>query len=257
VRSENWSSDQVSVRGRVSDLLASKKVLMIGVGAVGSVVAELLVRAGVRQMVLMDSDAIAAGNLVRHTLTLASIGQDKATATAAKLNLVSPHANVEAIAVSFPPTRGADISAMRECDVILDCTASDDVLPRLNAAGWDGPRHFFSLSTGFGAKRLFVFSAYGKEFPHEAFTDVLRPWLADERKEYEQADLPREGTGCWDPILPARIDDVWALSSLVVRCIEARIAQPGEASRLDVFERHWDSGESQGIWRVSKVAESG
>ena len=257
MRSENWSSDQVSVRGRVSDALSSKKVLIIGVGAVGSVVAELLVRGGVRQIVLMDSDAIAAGNLVRHTLTLDSIGQDKATAIAARLNLASPHANVEAIAVSFPPTRSADISAMRECDVIVDCTASDDVLPRLNAAGWDGPRHFFSLSTGFGAKRLFVFSAYGKEFPHGAFTAVLQPWLADERKEYEQADLPREGTGCWDPVLPARVDDVWTLSSLAVRCIEARIAQPGEASRLEVFERHWESGEFQGIRRVSKVAESG
>ena len=50
VNSENWDVGQVSTRGKLSDRIRCSSVLLIGAGAVGSALAELLVRGGVQRL---------------------------------------------------------------------------------------------------------------------------------------------------------------------------------------------------------------
>ena len=47
IDSQNWAADQLQTRGTLPDTVASKSFLLIGAGALGSVIAELLVRSGV------------------------------------------------------------------------------------------------------------------------------------------------------------------------------------------------------------------
>lgn len=59
--------DELLLRaGPDSELLADKRVAIVGVGAIGSHVAEQLARAGVRTLRLFDADLLWPANLIRH-----------------------------------------------------------------------------------------------------------------------------------------------------------------------------------------------
>ena len=60
--------------------------------------AEHLVRGGVTDLALIDGDPLEAGNLVRHSLTMNELKGNKAEKLMERLNFVSPHARVRAIA---------------------------------------------------------------------------------------------------------------------------------------------------------------
>ncbi len=63
----------------------SKHVAVIGVGSVGSAVADMLARAGVGRLTLVDPDVLSEDNLKRHVLTRESVGRNKAEAMAERL----------------------------------------------------------------------------------------------------------------------------------------------------------------------------
>jgi len=247
--SENWDAEQISTRGRMSQSIRSKQVLLIGAGTVGSAVAELLVRAGVHILMIMDGDRLEAGNLVRHTLDLEQIGEYKAGATANRLNQVAPHASVNAINSFFPPTQEADRVQVQKCEIILDCTGRDEVLHYLQSFSWEEPKLFFSISIGFRARRLYLFTAYGDRFPHPAFRDQIGPWLEKEMHEQPGEEFPREGVGCWHPVFPARVDDIWMLASIAVKNIETATIVPMERPQLAVFEQHYEQNEFVSVRR--------
>ena len=64
--------------GLDSELLASSKVALVGVGAVGSLLAEMLIRSGVGALTLMDGGAVRPGNCIRHLARPSDVGRNKA-----------------------------------------------------------------------------------------------------------------------------------------------------------------------------------
>ena len=102
IRSENWSPSNSHARGQFAPELANKRVLIIGAGSLGSAVAEVLVRGGLRQLIVCDGDLLEHGNLARHTLGIQDVGEWKAVALAARLQSVSVHLKVAAIPSKFP-----------------------------------------------------------------------------------------------------------------------------------------------------------
>ena len=94
VRSENWYPDELAARGRFEGGLADRAVVLLGAGAFGSVLGDLLVRGGVHDLAVFDAGRLEAGNLARHDLTLLELRSNKAEALAAHLNTVSPSARV-------------------------------------------------------------------------------------------------------------------------------------------------------------------
>ena len=230
LRSENWGPEEISARGRLAASLRRTHALLLGAGAVGSVLAELLIRGGLQRLSVIDDERVAGGNLVRHTLGLADVAIEKAVALAARLNRTSPHARVDAIITAFPRVSGTEAITLRSADLILDCTGSDEVLERIGGYGWGRARIFASVSLGLHAGRLFVLLARGESFPRDEAMRLLHPWLAHERDALREIDLPRDGLGCWHPLHPARVDDVWRMAATAVREIEQYV----EAARDDV-----------------------
>jgi hypothetical protein len=257
VASENWHAEQLSTRGKLSEGLASTTVLVIGAGALGAPLAELLVRAGVQQLTIIDDERLEMGNLTRHPLGLDDLKTPKASALATRLNLAAPHAAVEGINVDFPPVKEMDRAQVQRCDVILDCTGHDAVLHYLEHFPWCGAKHFFSISLGLRARRLFCFTAYGTRFPHLDFRKALEPWLKREIEEYAELELPREGVGCWHPVFPARVDDIWMLASVAVKYIESIMSGAPMQPELTVFEQQYDGDVFTGIRRVHPGSGNG
>lgn len=78
--------------------LAASRVLVAGLGGVGSFAAEALARAGVGELVLADHDVVAGSNLNRQLLALGStLGRPKAEVMAERIRDVNPACGVVAI----------------------------------------------------------------------------------------------------------------------------------------------------------------
>ncbi len=219
LKTANWHPDRLQARGRFSVQARACSVALIGGGALGSAVAELLARGGVTTLLIIDYDVLEAGNLVRHTLTCANLGCNKASALATRLQQAAPMSRITSFAGCLP--HGQELLTLLEpFDVVLDCTGNDEVLRSLGETWWPIPRSFVSASMGFAANHVFLFSSHSCTFPVEDFQVALQPWLDLERVQWTVSGETLEGAGCWSPLFPARCDDVWLAAVAVVRQLE-------------------------------------
>lgn len=95
------------VHGRDQNLhitdLRNRHVYILGIGSVGSGVAQLLTKSGVGRITLVDPDSITSENIGRHELGIGTLwdekgnGVNKATALASQLKGQFPHANITGI----------------------------------------------------------------------------------------------------------------------------------------------------------------
>jgi len=222
LKSENWSPMEIATRGKLNENLSDSKVLLVGAGALGSQIAELLVRGSVDQLLIMDGDVLETGNLIRHTLSLDEVGEDKAVALKERLESLSPHAEVQSFPTDFPTDHEGRKEAIQEADVVIDCTGEDGVLQAMASFPWGSEKHYLSFSISDRARRLYAFSAYGARFPQEALDQRRKPWFAVEEREREEDDIQWEGTGCHDPVFQTRQDDIALLSGIAVKWAEKR-----------------------------------
>ena len=185
-----------------------------------------------------------------HTLTLESAGSNKAGAVTRKLNTSSPNAEVTASESYLLHGQDSPPSELASSDLIIDCTGSDDALNRLAQIKFSNPTGFASVSLGMFGKRAFVFSSSGNAFPLDRFLEAVGPWIIKEREENSGTELPREGVGCWHPLFPARVDDIWMMASAAIKIIEADLELlPGEPV-LSVIEQINDDGRFVGLRMV-------
>ena len=106
------------------DRLADKRVGIVGLGGLGSNVAAMLVRAGVRHFVLADFDVVDTSNLNRQLYFREDIGRAKTEALAETLRRIEPDLELELIASRV----GEDeITAIgRGVDVLIEATDCAD-----------------------------------------------------------------------------------------------------------------------------------
>jgi len=105
------------------DRLLRSRLLLIGCGALGSVVADWLVRAGVGQLVIADRDFVEWTNLQRQVLFDESDAREalpKAEAARRKLNAINSQVEVAAVIDDVHP--GNIERYAHGCDVIVDGT---------------------------------------------------------------------------------------------------------------------------------------
>lgn len=243
-RTENWSHENLLGRGSLPDQACRKSFLVIGAGALGSVVAEMLVRGGIRDISIVDSDRLAAGNLCRHTLTVDEVEAPKATAIASRLRACSAHVRVREHNGSFASYFEGHEFKLKH-DVIVDCTAENDVLRLLAAHPQVKDVCFVSASVGHHARHLFLFAFYGKAFPWQQFSVEMAPWSEKEFNEAAGMDYARDGLGCWHPLFPAAAHDIWQMASIAVRQIGVFAEQPPATPSLVVYRRHDDGSTSR------------
>jgi hypothetical protein len=239
IKSENWSTEYLLSRGALPSELRKRKVVLLGAGALGSVLADILTRSGLSDLTVVDADRLEAGNLVRHIGTLQGVGEYKATVVSSILRSHSPFSKARGIPLRFPLLPEADLTEIAGADVIIDCTASNDVLRALESIAWTSKKLFLSYSIGLNATRLFAYSAIGDTFPAQAYQQSMEPWLELENAgEAEGGGLAREGTGCWSPVFPATTADIWLMAALIAKHVSAAMNADSTADgALDVYEQ--------------------
>lgn len=104
--------------------LRSTRVLLIGVGGVGSWCAESLVRSGIGHLTIVDSDCVEPSNLNRQLMaTTLTLGQPKVEALRARLLQIMPEAEVTAIQGTYSAENSASYH-LEDYDYIIDCIDS-------------------------------------------------------------------------------------------------------------------------------------
>ena len=104
--------------------MAHAKVIVFGVGGVGSWVAEALVRTGFQHITIVDSDVVAESNINRQLMaTTLTVGQPKVAALRAHLLTLNPAADVVALQMAYTAATAQDFG-LQDYDYIIDCIDS-------------------------------------------------------------------------------------------------------------------------------------
>lgn len=114
--------------------LTAARVLLVGVGGVGSYAAEALARAGVGNLTLIDGDVIQPSNLNRQLHALVStIGQPKVTVMVERLQQINPDLLITPLQMTITPENSAEI-LNQGYDLVLD--AIDTFSAKLALISW-------------------------------------------------------------------------------------------------------------------------
>jgi len=135
-----------------------KAVAVWGCGALGSHIAEFLVRAGVRRLILRDKSLVAPGILARQLFSDADIGKSKVAALSQRLKSIRPSVEIHEFCTNLlsGPLSGGDWTD--GADIVLETTGNDAVLTKLEAARkGSGPRTtVVSMALGHEAKNAMM-----------------------------------------------------------------------------------------------------
>ena len=106
------------------DRIAQKRVIIFGVGGVGSWCAESLVRSGIRQLTIVDSDRVCITNSNRQLMaTTKTVGQVKVDALKERLLSINPKAEITALQQIFSEET-AESFELDTYDYIIDAIDS-------------------------------------------------------------------------------------------------------------------------------------
>ena len=104
--------------------LASKRVILFGVGGVGSWCAESLIRSGIINLTIVDSDRVSVTNINRQLMaTTLTVGQVKVDALKERLLSINPSAQITTIEKVFNE-ESADTFDLDSYDYIIDAIDS-------------------------------------------------------------------------------------------------------------------------------------
>lgn len=101
--------------------LAASRVLIVGLGGLGSPVLQYLAGAGVGVLGLVEADVLEASNLHRQPLyALEEVGAPKVELARAAVARLNPSVRVEAHAVRFASSNALEL--VRAYDLVIDCS---------------------------------------------------------------------------------------------------------------------------------------
>lgn len=238
---ENISYRDMTARWKLDEALVGKKVALIGCGAIGSALAELLVRGGLRQLTLIDGDRLEFGNLCRHTLSSISVGNYKAKALASQLSMECPLAEIKELSGSV---NGTEDFAWNQYDLIIDCTANEKLMFPLSVAIHKSHVRCIKLFIDGRANYLTVASS-GRYTRCDAVLGRLYEKLGEmSDAPHCQSDISGYfdsatsvsvmAPGCWHPTYPGRWNNIVSLVGaampLIERLVEGPFAIDGHAT---------------------------
>ncbi|MBU4304406.1 MAG: ThiF family adenylyltransferase [Candidatus Omnitrophica bacterium] len=113
-------------------LILSKKVCIIGLGSVGSKIADTLARIGVKKFHLVDYDIFLPHNIERHVLHWEDVGEHKTKVVKRMLEKIVKNAEISISEINLTGQESnlnLDTCLMKiaQCDLIIDATANDRV----------------------------------------------------------------------------------------------------------------------------------
>lgn len=228
--------------------LQGKRVLLLGCGALGAPIAEQCIRAGVAELVLVDSGAVNPGVLVRQPYGDADVGRSKAKALQERLVGIELGVEVRSLdRNALVHDLGDDQGPPTGYHLVVDATANAAVAARLehrraSARGdWPAVASFvigheaqrgvatlsFAGASGGGADILRRLGLEGRLDAATGLGDVVRDLFPDPPRN----DLFQPEPGCSEATFEGSAAEVTALASHLFTGVLARLKGGPEKGR--------------------------
>ncbi|MGE6480160.1 ThiF family adenylyltransferase [Psychrobacter namhaensis] len=210
-------------RGSFNERLTNSKILIIGVGAVGSNVAKNLTRCGCRDISLVDYDIKKPENICRSEYEFIYAYANKVDELRTLLYNISPFINIKAgnslfteylKSESYTEVFADNIRAeLSDYDYIFDCSTDDDLMHILDKI--DVTATIINLSITNHAQSLVCgVSPHTYKFVRHQFDNIL---------ENDVEDLYNP-LGCWSPTFKASYNDISTLINFALKHINIMVS---------------------------------
>lgn len=234
IESEKFSDDSFFARnGKRADyeILKDSSTNILGVGAIGSEIADCLAKAGVGKIHLFDNQTFKAHNAVRHLVGINRMGEAKVNSVA---EILSNHNPFTTIFVS-----GQDVTAMDvnkyfpENSISVSSIADDNVEAYINQQSVTSGKVVFYSRALRGGKVGRIFRVIpGVDacfhclnlYRNEGHTIIEVP---------EDEDYPTIKNECNNPIRPASAADLKLIAALTSRLVIEHMHSPNQLTN------HW------------------
>lgn len=216
--------------GTSAEQLVAKRVAVVGCGAVGSFVADLLFRSGVRRITLIDHQRLRPGNVVRHLAGNAAVGLNKADAVQRCLVATGLPAGQVRAQTEMVSTLRQALELLTTHDLVIDATADQRASALLMAGALDIDANLISVSL-------------------QREGGVVRvdrwPLLDHEHHAAELPSIPGEEAvrerGCGDSVSPTPPASVLSAATVATRtAIAVLTGKPTPASTVEVLHSQPD-----------------
>jgi hypothetical protein len=222
-------------RGAMPEELANRKILIMGVGAIGSIIAETLTRCGAKKLTLYDIDIKEPGNVCRSAYPFYTGITEKPQDLWSVLTQISPHVECENLKCDFDlsvktyAVGRVDTSALVEFfdgfDVIFDCTTDNQLMRVMDAIGTRAQLVNLSI-TNHAQDLICAFS------PSVTETVLLVYGLL---KRDTETDLYNP-TGCWNPTFKASYNDIESKVQFAMKHIIMMLSRQEPMSNFYITE---------------------
>ena len=225
-------------RGAFSENIKSKQIALVGLGAIGSMVASSLAHTGISKIGLWDFDIVEPGNICRSAYSIKDVGESKVNAIASIIKSINPfvetstiqkhgywlthHANhKEFIGASFYANvnYNSQEEAAKELegyDLIIDSTGSNEMLHFLSYAVPDADIISMCI-TNHANELLCISNKDGNPF------EIRKAYLS--RIEQDTKNFYVEGCGCYSPTFLATNCDIASLVNLALRDLDINMRE--------------------------------
>jgi len=232
---KNCSYDYFFGRGRLTENITKSKILIIGIGAIGSMVAKTLTRCGCTSIDVVDYDIKEPENVCRSEYSFLSGICNKVDDLSNELFLISPFIEVgiinpilfhvdSKIAQGLNSTNNELQKKLLHYDIIIDCSTDNDLLYILNKLELN---RLLTLSITNNAKDLVC------SVEPNSYNWVMNQYENVLENELEDLHNP---TGCWSPTFKASYNDINTLVQFAIKHINMKLSDDSKSLRNFVLK---------------------
>jgi hypothetical protein len=228
-------------RGRLTEGITKSKILIIVIGAIGSIVATTLTRSGCTIIYLVDYDIKEPENVCRSEYSFITGLCNKTDDLANELFRISPFVDVgilESDKLHFYSKVLHGVKDLgikleeRLCDydLIIDCSTDNDLLYVLNQLHLN---RLVTMSITNNAKDL-VCSVEPRSYD----------WVMNQFENVLENDLEdiHNPTGCWSPTFKASYNDISTLVQFAIKHLNLKFCDESRALRNFVLKTEVENG---------------
>lgn len=220
-------------RGKLHNSLTESKILILGIGALGSNLTESLVRGGCKRVDLLDSDIKEIGNICRAKYNFINGENQKVDELQLSMISISPFVEINKFNLAVIPSSTDELSReylnfFNSYDYIFNCTASNDVNIIIDSLPIKSQLITISISNH--AKDLVC--VIGNENVYETNSKIYNEINQDLNDLFNPQ-------GCWNPTFKASFHDINALLNYALSNINYKLenALPIKTFMLEVKKR--------------------
>ena len=144
MKQEIFSRTELLLGKETTASIADKRVIIFGVGGVGSWCAESLVRSGIQHLTIVDSDHVCVTNINRQLMaTTETVGRPKVEVLKERLLTINPDAEINALQQVYCAETAASFH-IETYDYVIDAIDSLDNKAMLIRHACDTPATLFA-----------------------------------------------------------------------------------------------------------------